>query len=366
MFKIRNELKAEKLSYIDSLPEISEDMLDCSLGVNPYGFPQDALAKAVSSFDLRRLNGYPHSHAAVETVIDYFRVFAALSEKNVLLTNGSIGAIYIALSIFSSSDTEVVCFTPTFTDTVEYAKMIGMVLNAVPSDPKKGLKPDVEAMVKTIRPTTSVVYIDNPNNPTGWVLSLSEIERVLKTAKSNGACLIVDEAYGDFIPRSESSVSLLDKYENLIVIRSMSKGFGLAGMRAGYLLSSETLIGYMQKISNLYVVGEFSREIMSAVMRRPEFPISHSLDIAEMKRLIRQNIGNRLTISATDDRIPIFTLMHKDPGVNLHKLLIEQGVLAVSGNEFENTDGSMVRVRVPRMEQFQKLLDAVKAIDKGQ
>ncbi|NCC68904.1 MAG: hypothetical protein EOM14_12060, partial [Clostridia bacterium] len=112
MFKIRKELKAEKLSYIDSLPEIPEDMLDCSLGVNPYGFPQDALSEAFSSFDLHRLNGYPHSHAAIEAVIEYFKVFAALSEKNILTTNGSIGAIYVALSIFSSQDSEAIGFNP--------------------------------------------------------------------------------------------------------------------------------------------------------------------------------------------------------------------------------------------------------------
>jgi histidinol-phosphate aminotransferase len=72
MFKIRPELKGEKLSYIDSLPEITEDMLDCSLGVNPYGFPQDALVDAFSSFDPHRLNGYPHSHAAIEAMTEYF------------------------------------------------------------------------------------------------------------------------------------------------------------------------------------------------------------------------------------------------------------------------------------------------------
>jgi histidinol-phosphate aminotransferase len=119
----------------------------------------------------------------------------------------------------------------------------------------------------------------------------------------------------------------------------------------------------MQKISNPYMIGEFSREIMGAVLRCPEFPTSHSHNFAEMKRQIRQSIGNRLSISATDDRVPIFTLMHSDPGVNLQRLPIAQGVLAVSGEEFENTNGSMVRIRVPKMEQFPKLLEAVMKID---
>jgi histidinol-phosphate aminotransferase len=113
-------------------------------------------------------------------------------------------------------------FAPTFTDTVEYAKKSGMAFQAVPSDPHKGLIPDIEAMVNAISPNTSVVYIDNPNNPTGWVSSLAEIERVLKTAEAAGACLIVDEATVILSP-GESSVNLLDHYENLIVIRSMSK-----------------------------------------------------------------------------------------------------------------------------------------------
>jgi len=366
MFKIRKELQADKLSYIDSLPEMTDDLLDCSLGVNPYGFPRDALPDVFSSFDLHRLNGYPHSHAATEAVAEYFKDAADLSDKNILTTNGSIGAIYTAFSVFASPGAEALGFAPTFTDAAEYAKTIGMVLRTVPADPKNGLMPDVEALIGAIGPDTSVVYIDNPNNPTGFVLPLADLRRVLEAVEANGACLIVDEAYGDFIPRAESAANLLDNYENLIVVRSMSKGFGLAGIRAGYILSSEALIGYLGKVSNPYMVGELARELMGAVMRRPEFPISHSADFSEMKRQLRQNIGNRLSISATDDRVPIFTLMHRDPRANLQRLLIERGALTVSGEEFENMNGSMVRIRVPRMDEFPKLLDAVIKIDKGQ
>lgn len=365
MYKIRSELLAEKKSYAACMPDASGELLDCSLGVNPYGFPYDAVKDAVSAFDLNRFNGYPHSHAAEDAVAALFGERAGLGRKNILVTEGSIGALYIALAVFASAGAEIVGFAPTFTDAAEYIRSVGMVYTAVPLEAERCLKQDAGALEKAISPRTSAVYIDNPNNPTGQVMPLRRLTELLTAARENGACLIVDEAYGDFLPRSESAVNLLERFDNLIVVRSMSKGFGLAGIRAGYIVSSDALAGHMRKISNPYMANELTREIMGEALRHPEFTVSHSADFEEMKRELRKHTGGRLFLSATDDRVPIFTLIHVDPDADLQRILSERGLLSVSGREFDNMGGNMVRLRLPEKARFPRLLSVIAEINGG-
>ena len=82
----------------------------------------------------------------------------------------------------------------------------------------------------------NVIYLDNPNNPTGKIIPLEEIEEVVKKAAELDIAVIVDEVYGDFMSKENSSISLINQYDNLLIVRSFSKGFGLAGLRIGYVI----------------------------------------------------------------------------------------------------------------------------------
>ena len=90
----------------------------------------------------------------------------------------------------------------------------------------RALSAVAEDLLPLLSEKTAFVYVDRPNNPTGQTLPLSEIEMLCRAAWDAGAYCVVDEAYGDFLPRSESTVALADRWENLIVIRSFSKGYG--------------------------------------------------------------------------------------------------------------------------------------------
>src|SRR5699024_4459156 len=84
-----------------------------------------------------------------------------------------------------------------------------------------------------------LLYLDNPNNPTGQIIPIEEIEFIVKKAAENSTCVIVDEAYGDYMDQQSSAISLVHKYENLFVVRTFSKAYGLAGMRIGYVVASD-------------------------------------------------------------------------------------------------------------------------------
>ncbi|MBQ2783121.1 MAG: histidinol-phosphate aminotransferase family protein, partial [Oscillospiraceae bacterium] len=235
-----------------------------------------------------------------------------------------------------------------------------------PARQEDGWRMEVSDLVDAISADTSLVYIDRPNNPTGQTLTLSEVEQILARCEQLGVYCIVDEAYGDFIPREESAVTLGPKYKNIIIVRTFSKGFGLAGLRAGYIITTQDLIRYISKVSNPFMMSELSREMAAAALSDRTYGDSHSGDFIAMKTALREACGDNLTMACTDDRVPICLLQHRDERLDLQEELMKHGVLCCSGTEFEPMERNSVRLRVPRAEEMGKLLAAIEAVGKGE
>ena len=92
--KIRNELLSQVRSYAGHTPHAAEDTLDCSLGVNPYGFPP-VVKEAFAAFDPERFYHYPHSDAPQRAIVDYWVDYAFIEPENIVLTDGSVSALYL-------------------------------------------------------------------------------------------------------------------------------------------------------------------------------------------------------------------------------------------------------------------------------
>ncbi len=101
--------------------------------------------------------------------------------------------------------------------------------------------------IEKINPEYKVIYIDNPNNPTGQIIPLSSIENIVKEAAKYDIAVMVDEAYGEYMPKENSAVKLLNNYDNVIALKTFSKGFGLAGLRAGYAVLPEQLVNPIKR-----------------------------------------------------------------------------------------------------------------------
>lgn len=362
--KIRNELLHEVHSYADHTPIVTGNTLDCSLGENPYGFPS-VVREAYASFDTDSLSHYPHSDVLQKAIAEYWKHNALINPENIVLADGSISTLYLLCNILAKPGAKVVGFLPAFTNMVEYSRMMGMEYVGIPGQRNDRYAEDVDAMLAAINHDTALVYIDRPNNPTGQTLPIPEVCRVLDKCEQLGVYAIVDEAYGDFLPREESAVTIGSRYKNIIVVRTFSKGFGLAGLRSGYIITSKELISYIGKISNPYMLNEVGRILSVAALRDATFPVCHSEDFAAVKKAIREACGNTLIMAETDDRVPIFTLQHRNGEADLQMLLLREGILTCSGSEFEPLDRSAVRVRVPRREEAQRLIDAVTHVDRS-
>ena len=395
----RQLLEHDKVSYAMDHIELPEGGIDCSEGCNPYGFPP-ACADALKNFDPSRMGPYPHSDALHKAIVEFWKDQIDVEPGNILLTDGSISGLYIINNIFDTHNSVVVGISPQFTDYYMHGEMIGLGYAPYQLNPETNYKfdsyeflemhfvADKYAEVSIPAKSYNFIYIDNPNNPTGQSIDIEEIESIVAKALKKNVMVIVDEAYGDFMPKDNSAIRLFAKYPNLIVVRTLSKGYGLAGLRIGYIIAHKEMIGYMKKMVNPYMVGELAREVGAEALRHEDFIENCKADFAEMKAEIREVLNpsiikkyknadgeevikkkagpasGRLHMAETLDTNSLFLLYHDDHGINLKKEFYERGVLVIDGYDFKGLDSSAARVRLPIKDEFPKLLKAIEEINK--
>ncbi len=364
--KVREELKTlDKVSYASDHIDLPEGGVDCFEGCNPYGFPPELLEEA-RAFDLSRLGPYPHSTAIFDGLKEYFKGQVDLEPENLMITDGSISALYTINNLFAEKGAKVLGIKPQFSDQEANLKLNGMIYDAVAMKRENNYKIDTQEILDRIDrdgEDLSMIYIDNPNNPTGQVINCDVIEHIIKKAEPLGIAVVIDEAYGDLMANENSAIKYLEKYENLIMVRTMSKGFGLAGLRIGYIIAAKPVIACMRKLRNPYMVNEFARDLAGAALMHSHHIWSNIADFAKQKREIRAVIGNNLKMAETCDTVSLCVLYHKDRTVDLKQMLYDRGVLCVSGDCFNGLDKSFVRIRLPKIDEFPKLFEAIKDID---
>lgn len=199
---------------------------------NPLGPSPKVRQAMIDAFDIGCR--YPYSYQG-----DLVKMIAqkhGVTEDHVVITGGSTEGLKMVGLVYGSDGGEVIAADPTFHSMMNYAEHFGGYVHRVHVD--KDLYHDLEAMEQRITQKTSLVYICNPNNPTGTLLSHEKLDSFVR-AVADRAMVFVDEAYFDYItePDYKSCDELVRKGHNVIITRTFSKVYGLAGIRIGYLIA---------------------------------------------------------------------------------------------------------------------------------
>jgi len=170
--------------------------------------------------------------------------YVGLTTDNVVVTNGSDDSLELLMKTFLDPGDRVVTPYPTYAHALLFARSRGAnIVKVVYPDV---FKADVDKLIASITPRTKMVYLVNPNNPTGAFLNRKDVERVLQHAPN--AIVVVDEAYFEFC--GETMAGLVEKYENVVVTRTFSKAFALAALRIGYLMAHPNVVTQLKRIYN--------------------------------------------------------------------------------------------------------------------
>ena len=225
---------ADSTDYSVSEPPIAsiDSPIRLSSNENPFGPSQKVREAIVNAFDMACRYPYGYSQELTEMIAKKHGV----SPESVVITGGSTEGLKIAGLTYGIEGGEIVAADPVYKSLISYAEQFGAYIHKVPVD--QDLNHDLDAMYQRITNRTSLVYLCNPNNPTGTLIPgkpmIDFCESVSKTTM-----VFVDEAYFDYIeePDYPSADQLVQKGENVIVARTFSKVFGLAGIRIGYMIA---------------------------------------------------------------------------------------------------------------------------------
>lgn len=357
-----NILNLDKSSYAkdNGFKDDLSSFMDCSAGINPLGFSK-SVEDGFKKMPLELINLYPETNDDLkESIVEYWKDLSHLDKNQILLGDGSIELIYKINKLFIDSRSKVLGYSPQFTDYIDDVEACGGIYEYYLLDKENNFKFDYQCFLEKMNKNHKLFYIDNPNNPTGQVIDIFHMEKIVEKAKDLSRPIIIDEAYGDFMDIDNSAISLINKYDNLIIIRTFSKGLGLAGLRAGYIVASKKFTKHYLKISNPYEMGSISRYLAEIAIKDKDFMEESINKLRNYKKSFMDSL-NKLKVLETDESIPIMTIMHPDSNVDLENLLLKHKILSVSGRGFIGLGKNFVRIRLSK--DIDKMIEAFKGVE---
>ncbi len=174
--------------------------------------------------------------------------YLGLSPLQVLVFGGSDVALETIVRTYVTKGDQVGVVVPGYDNFRVYAESCGATVHGISTGPRDEFSVDDFLSRLSQLSALKVIYLINPNNPLGYRISSPDIQRVLSAHP--GAVVILDEAYIEFMAEGSSSAPMIDKHENLFVVRSFSKAFGLAGLRLGYVVSNHKNLIHLNKLRN--------------------------------------------------------------------------------------------------------------------
>lgn len=360
-YKINKCIINENLLSYSTEDDLSQACIDCYDGINTLTFSSDVI-NSFSKLNYSILKNYPRGNSLKKSIADYWSDNTNLDLNNIILTDGSIGGIYLSNKLFLQPNDNVLGYVPQFPEYAMDVKMHGCNFDYYTLKEENNHIFNDDEFINLISDKYKLIYLDNPNNPTGQVISLKQIEKILKIAKKYEIVVIIDEAYGDYIERSNSSINLIKKYDNLIILKTFSKFFALPGARAGYMIIPNTFYKYIDKLSHPYCINEIGREMSSVALRDKNFiNETQHLNTRIKSKFFRS--WKNLIISHTNDSVSIFLLHHKKTNINLAKEFSKFNIRVVGGYNYTSLDKNYARLRIPNENDLEKVLQAFEYID---
>lgn len=231
-----------------------------------FGENQTAIEQCVNAIvqEACKLNFYPNPvRAKLKNAIAKYN---NILPENIIVTNGSDDAIELIAKVFVDKDDEIIIPSPTFPVYESACIMMGAKIIKIPLG--KDFSFELQTILSKITNSTKIIWIANPNNPTGNILiPQDQIEKFIQ--KIPNCLLVFDECY--FELTNITAINLINKYDNLIIIRSFSKIFSLAGARLGYIAANQKITSFcnmLQQNNQPFSVNRFAIAAGSAIFEK--------------------------------------------------------------------------------------------------
>lgn len=339
---IRPNIKAMKAysSARDEFQEITNDFVFLDANENPYEtglnrYP-DPFQRNVKN-ELSTIKNYPANQILLgngsDEVLDLiFRAFCEPNQDNVIAISPSYGMYSVLANL----------------NAIEYRKSL---LN------ENDFQPNIEDIFSKVDANTKMIFLCSPNNPTGEIIKK---EYILEIVKRFNGLVIIDEAYIDF-STEPSWINEIKNYPNIIVIQTLSKAFGLAGIRLGILYASQEIIAVLNKIKPPYNINQLTQQKALEILKDYDKIKLITQTIIDQKQLLETALKEITFIEKIYPSDANFILIKVDDATNRYNELIEKGIV-IRNRTNDDLCKNCLRITVGTEEENEKILENLKSL----
>ncbi len=348
-------------AYIPSKPDDElKKMYNCNRlyrlnnNENPLGPPPKAK---------KIIERYPPNSAAVYPSGDSYYLRQKLAEKfskhpdQFIVGNGANEVIAFVIKAFCREGDNIITADKTFAVYEWVAQFSGFEAKLIPL---KDFGFDDQAMIKAIDSRTKILFICNPNNPTGSYWNLEKFENFM-TAVNSEKIVVLDEAYFEFVEKADypDGMKLIDRYPNLVVFRTFSKMYGLAGLRIGYLAGSIEVVDIIRKTCVVYSVNGIAQQAAITAIDEDEHIIKTRELISAGKKYLTYEL-DRLNLEYVCGEASYIMIKLPMSDSLAYRKLMSQGIMirSMTGFRFPN----YIRVTISEMNMMIAFIESLTKI----
>jgi len=283
-----------------------------------------------------------------------------ISPDEIIVGNGSVEIIpLIALAYLNPEDSAIVgrgAF-------IWYKIAVNIAGAQLIETPMNNYRHDLKAMAKAIQKNTKLIFMDNPNNPTGTMVTKKELEEFLKEIPDN-ILVVMDEAYREYIddPDYPDSLNIFKRIKNLLILRTFSKIYGLAGIRLGYGIAQKEIITNLMKLRINFNVNRVSQAAGIAALDDDEFVKKSKIVNNEGKKFLYDAFKKLGLFYLPTYANFIFVDFPKDSQI-IYEALLKKGIITRTIKEYGFPNA--LRITIGTEKQNRRLIKALKEVLKG-
>ena len=334
-----------------------EDIIKLGSNENPWG-PSPKAMKAIQD-EIKSINRYPESqlHELVSEIAQY----SGVDDSQVIIGgDGADEVIDVLAKTFIDNGDEFIVPIPSYM----YYEYLLKQYGATPVYAKWDLEKnelDVDSINQAISDKTKMIFLCSPNNPTGTLIDKEVLREI--ASKNRDVLIVVDEAYFEY--SEVTNKDLINEFDNIFIIRTMSKVLGLAGMRIGYGLACAEIIEYMHRIKPVFSLTRLSFVAALNTFRDKEYIEESIRKGIESRQYLFDEISKIDGLNPFPSKSNFILIGIRDTGYTASELalkLMEKGIIVRDCTSFKGLDEYWIRISICTLEDDKKFIDILKEV----
>lgn len=338
----------------------TNDIIDFSSNINPLGFPK-VLEKAFNS-SLNDIMRYPDPDST--GLVGSIGRYLGISRKKILCGNGSDELFFCLFAAMRPK--KVIIVSPTYSEYELAASANACSVGFFYLERKNRFRIDTERLLGSIKSDIDILVLCNPNNPTGTTVAAEDIRKIYRRCRQKDVLLLVDEAFMDFTYGKDSIAADAVSSGSLVVSRSLTKIFSIPGLRLGYFVGDEGLLGIIKRHQQSWPVNSVAQSVGIQILSDRQFIEESRKYIKKEKDSLYDRLGSIEHLEVFEPsvnfilcRIIKSPLRSKDIAERMAK---ECNILIRDCSNFRGLDDSYFRVAVRSRQENALLIDCLKKI----